>query len=808
MNKEKKKILLYGIGSLQNKGCEAIVDSVIEQINEAEIVLATFDYENDKKIKKEKIKKYINHHRQNYDEFTESEKKKLEKYQNMPFDYNNYELLYQRDVVKELEKSDLAIHVGGDNYCYGVNEWMYSINTKAKQLGKKTVLFGASLFDEITDLDLIINLKKYDLLMLREKISYNAIKKYIPEEKLMLIPDPAFSLKKKEVKLNSWYKNRKIVGLNLSPLTIKSEENYNDIKELINYILKNTDYSICLIPHVMVEEVSDYKILDRIAEDYKNEKRLYLERGNYDCKELKYIISKCSLLIAARTHASIAAYSTCVPTLVLGYSVKSRGIAEDIFGNYKDYVLPIEDINKDTLIEKFDYLNKNQNNIRKILKEKMLIIIKESEQLYENMCSRLDTLEKEKICKETDCVCCQVCANVCPKNAITMVKNEEGFLYPKIDLKKCINCGLCRKKCCRNIENIQQTKALECYAAKSKEKDILQSSSSGGVFYYLAKEILTHQGIVYGATISSLKVRHIRINEVTDIKKIQGSKYSQSNLKDIFPKVKTDLEENKKVLFSGTPCQILALRTYLGKDYSKLYTVSIICHGVINDDILEKRVREIEKNFDTEIEEVKYKSKVNGWDASSIEYKTKRINKAYKFADDPMMSLFVDNYILRESCYDCPSKGKNNVADIILGDYWGIYNVHKEFFDKKGTSAVIINTDKGAKLFNKVKNKFLLQETKYKSIEEYNQALKTSAKRPIERNIIFSEINENTFKLLEQAYNTQKLELANEKIMMLSQKLQSAEQKLTNISNSKRYRFINKLANIKSKLDIRKRRKK
>ena len=246
----------------------------------------------------------------------------------------------------------------------------------------------------------------------------------------------------------------------------------------------------------------------------------------------------------------------------------------------------------------------------------------------------------------------------------------------------------------------------------------------------------------------------------------------------------------------------------MAKEYPKLYTVSVICHGVINDNIVEKRVKEIEKNFETEIEEINFKSKVNGWDVASIEYKTKRINKVYKFADDPMMSLFVDNYILRESCYNCPSKGKNNVADIILGDYLGIYNVHKEFFDKKGTSAVIINTDKGAKLFNKVKNKFLLQETKYKSIEEYNQALKTSVKRPIERNIIFSEINENTFKLLEQAYNTQKLELANEKIMMLSQKLQSAEQKLTNISNSKRYRFINKLANIKSKLDIRKRRKK
>lgn len=806
---KKGKILLYGIGSFENRGCEALVDSVIEQIDkETEITLATFDYDNNKKFKKEKIAKYIDHYRRNYNEFTETEKEKYDKLEKMPFDYNNYELLYQRDVIKALTKSDLAIHIGGDNYCYGVNEWMYAINTKAKQLGKKTILFGASLFDEINDLNLITDLKKYDLLMLREKISYNAIKKYIPEEKLMLIPDPAFSLKSKKVELPQWYKNKKIIGLNLSPLTITTDKNYNDIKELINYILKTTDYSICLIPHVTVEEVSDYKILNRIAEDYKNEKRIYLEKANYNCKELKYIISNCQLLIAARTHASIAAYSTNVPTLVLGYSVKSRGIAEDIFGNYKDYVLPIENIDKDTLIEKFEYINKNQDTIRKNLREKMAVIIKESEESYKKMLERLEKLEKETICKKEKCIGCQVCANVCPKKAITLVKNEEGFLYPKIDLTKCINCGLCRKKCCRNIEKNQQTKAIECYAAKSKKKEILQTSSSGGVFYYLAKEILTHQGIVYGATISNLKVEHIRIDNVNDIKKIQGSKYSQSNVKTIFNDVKKDLGENKKVLFSGTPCQILALKTYLAKEYPKLYTVSVICHGVINDNILEKRVKEIEKNFETEIEEINFKSKVNGWDVASIEYKTKRINKAYKFADDPMMSLFVNNYILRESCYDCPSKGKNNVADIILGDYWGIYHVHPEFFDKKGTSAVIINSEKGSKLFKKVQNKFLLQETKYKNIEKYNSALSESVKRPNERNIIFADIKENSLKLLEQAYNTQKLELTNEKVILLSQKVQSAEQELTNIYNSKRYKFINKLANIKNKLDIRKRRKK
>ena len=211
----------------------------------------------------------------------------------------------------------------------------------------------------------------------------------------------------------------------------------------------------------------------------------------------------------------------------------------------------------------------------------------------------------------------------------------------------------------------------------------MQTSSSGGVFYYLAKEIITNKGIVYGATILNLKVEHIRINKVEDIKKIQGSKYTQSNVKSIFIDVKKDLEENKVVLFSGTPCQILALKTYLGKKYSKLYTVSVICHGVINDDILGKRVNEIEKKFETQIEEVNFRSKVNGWDIASIEYKTKRINKAYKFADDPMMSLFVDNYILRESCYDCPAKGKNNVADIILGDFWGIFNVRVNSLHKQ-----------------------------------------------------------------------------------------------------------------------------
>ena len=323
-----KKILLYGIGSLQNRGCEALVNSTIAQIDSnVEIVAATFDYEHDKNMYKDRIKYFVNHHKQNEEEFNEDEKKEFEHIKSIPFDYNNYEWFYERDVIKEMKDSDICIHIGGDNYCYGVNEWIYAINTKAKELNKKTVLWGASLYDEMHDLELINDLKKYDLLMIREKISYNAIKKYIDEDRLMLVPDPAFSLVPKKVKLSKWYKNRKVIGLNLSPLKKKKKDNEESIKEFIDYILNNTTYSIALVSHVAVEEVSDLSVLKKIKELYPDEDRIYLDDGEYDCQEIKYIISKCDLLVAARTHASIAAYSTGVPTLVIGYSVKSRGIA-------------------------------------------------------------------------------------------------------------------------------------------------------------------------------------------------------------------------------------------------------------------------------------------------------------------------------------------------------------------------------------------------------------------------------------------------------------------------------------------------
>lgn len=797
-----KKILIYGIGSLQNRGCEALVNSTISQIDKnVDIIAASFDYAHDKDMYKDRIKYFVNHHKHNEEEFTDKEKEEFRKIQNAPFDYYNYECFYERDVIQEMKDADICIHLGGDNYCYGVNEWIYAINTKAKELNKKTVLWGASLYDEINDMNLINDLKKYDLLMIREKISYNAIKNYIDEDRLLLVPDSAFSLTPKKIALSKWYKGRKVIGLNLSPLTVKTTENEYAIKRFIEYILKETEYSISLLPHVTVEEVSDLSILKKIKEEYKDEDRIFLDDGEYDCQEIKYIISQCDLLIAARTHASIAAYSTEVPTLVIGYSVKSRGIAEDLFGNYQDYVLATEELVEDQLINKFKYIDKNKDKIKVILKEKMKKVTKESKNLYNKMIERLDYLDKKYVCIKNKCTGCSACLNVCPVNAIKFVENKEGFLYPEIDLNKCIHCDKCRNTCIALHSKIDSSKIEGCYAVKAKSDEVRKISSSGGVFHYLATEILEEKGIVYGAALKNFKVEHIRITDKKDLRKIKGSKYAQSNLKNIFQQVQKDLKDNKKVLFSGTPCQIQGLKKYLYHDYEKLYTVSVICHGVINDKLMKKRILEMENQYDTKMKSLKYRSKIKGWDNSTIEFDLERICKSYTFTEDSLMNLYINNFILRESCYHCPAKGlENNIADIILGDYWGIYHVHREMFDNLGVSAVIIKTQKGKNLYDKVKNQFIEKETNIQNIVKYNPSLIESAKRPIERNRIFNDIENNELKILSNLCMCKIKSENYDKNSQLVSKNKELNDKLNQIYNSKRFKLIDKVGNIWNKI--------
>ncbi len=851
----KKKILLYGIGTYKNRGIEAILQSTINQIDKTkyDIEVATFDYNYNKKYYNKDITKYINHYKRP-NELNAKEKKLEEKYKNMPFDFNNFEKLYQSAVVQEMENVDICFSAGGDNYCYGGCNWLYTLDSLSNKTNKKTVLWGASLFEKIDNPLLINDLQNFDVLVIRESMTYNEVKKYVPEKRIILVSDPAFALEKKRVKLDPWYEKNKYIVLNLSPLTITSEEQNSEIVSFIDYILTKTEYSICLLPHVTNDESNDLNILNSIKDKYPNEKRIYLEDNNYNCNELKYIISKSSFAVVARTHASIAAYSTNVPTLVIGYSVKSKGIAKDIFGEYENYVIAKDDLKEGKLLEKFKYIESNEQKIKKILKEKMPNYIEQSKHIFDTVIDRLTELSKEEICNRSKCIGCGICSKKCPKNAIEMVEDEHGFIRPKINLDLCINCDICRRNCPINNSNLinnKKTFKSEYYAAKSRNNEIKKQSSSGGIFSVLAEATLKNNGVVYGCEMNNFKLNHVRIDNVNDLSRIRGSKYYQSNIINIFEQVKEDLEKGILVLFSGTPCNIGSLTSFLGKDYKNLITVSVICHGVTNEKILLKQISEIEKQENKKITNINFRSKDNGWTLASIEYDFDNSKLVNLFINDNFMNLYLKNIILRESCYNCSYKGDNNKADIILGDYWGIEVTNNKFFDESGVSFLIINSSNGKRFIsdNEIFNKIDYTNGRYEDIVKYNYLLFESVKMPDERfdymykmkycdlkylnlllemkkskqkinelmdenSRLFSNIEDLNSKVLEEDKLKQNIddlknennellkniEVSSDEKLQLQQKNEKLNEELWSIRNSKRFKFIDKIGNIKNKL--------
>ena len=801
-----KKILLYGVGTFKNHGVEAIVKSFTDQIDtrKYEINVATFDYLNNKKKFSNKVTKYIKHYKKT-NELNTKEKALENKYKKMPYDYNNFELLYQKDVANTLENMDINFSVGGDNYCYGFPTWLYALDNKSHSLNKRTVLLGASLFEDIEDEELIEDLNKFDVLVIRESLSLEAVKKIVPDYKILYLPDPAFSLKPKRVELNSWYKERKILGLNLSPLTLTDNKKYNAFVKLVEYILDNTDYSICLLPHVTNKENNDLTILRKLKNEFKQNDRVFLEKEKYDCQELKYIISKFNLFIVARTHASIAAYSQFVPTLVIGYSTKSKGIAKDIFGTSDNYVLSKDVINPSRLIESFNFLEQNKDNIKNQLEKVIPNMIKKSETIFDQIIEKIVIQNKLKICSKSKCIGCGLCKNLCPKNAISMEKGEDGFLYPVIDLKKCVECNICRNNCPINKESTVNDTKYKFYSAKNKNLETIKTSTSGGIFPLLAKEVLKEKGVVYGCNYKNFKTKHIRIAKEKDINKIVGSKYTQSSILEIIPQIKKDLSKNRKVLFSGTPCQVGMIKSYFTSD--NLMTVSVVCHGVMNDEIIKNYKKQLEKTEKDKLVTIQFRTKENGWTKSSIKYIYKNKTSINKFMDDDLMRLYLTNLILRESCYKCKFKGNENRADIIIGDCWGIEVTNKRMYDEEGVSLLTCRTNKGSELFNKIKSEIDIGLEKEENTHIYNPSLYESSDRPIERNYLFQDLYKD-FKLMSDKYfykaQTKKylkeVKTKEEEINKLSDENRVLHNRLVEIYNSRRWKVTESTANTINRL--------
>lgn len=364
------KIKLYYHGGSSNHGCEAIVRSTKKILNCDVDLFSTasnedYYYELNKIAniiddKERIIKKY------SWKYFASALQIKLTKQTILNTKFRRY------NFIGKVNKNDVCLSIGGDNYCYHGIEKLSDLNYLIKKKGAKTVLWGCSIEPNILNDKTIKDLKRYDLITVRETLTMNGLHENGIIDNVKLFSDPAFQLDKIELPLPKHFINGNTVGINVSPLVIDCENNngitYKNFSHLIKYIIDETDMNIVLVPHVVKNDNDDRQPLSKLYNEFKYSNRICL-LDDYNCMELKGFISRCRFFIGARTHATIAAYSTNVPTLVVGYSIKAKGIAKDIFGNFEKYVIPVQSLEKeDELTIGFKWLIKNENSIKEHLK--------------------------------------------------------------------------------------------------------------------------------------------------------------------------------------------------------------------------------------------------------------------------------------------------------------------------------------------------------------------------------------------------------------------------------------------------------
>ncbi|MGN8785455.1 polysaccharide pyruvyl transferase family protein [Blautia sp. HCP3S3_D9] len=364
---------LYSHGGSGNHGCEAIVRSTIKVLNENSVNVFSHNVDQDVKYGIDDI---CNLQKDTLSSIQRGSLKwLLSSIQSKITGRIDLKVKYQRKLLFEnIHSGDICFSVGGDNYCYAGVEILGAVNHCLRKKHCKTVLWGCSVEPELLNNQQVINdISKFDLITARESISYQALKRI--NNNTYLIPDSAFTLDRIDLPLPTGWKENNTIGVNASPLILSSGNNENIVMEayrkLIITIIENTDSTIALIPHVVWDNNDDREILKQLYEEFKDTGRLVLV-DDFNCMQLKGYIARCRMFIGARTHATIAAYSSCVPTLVLGYSVKSRGIAKDLFGTDKNYVISVQGM-KDTnlLSEGFLWLLENEKSIKSHLHSMM-----------------------------------------------------------------------------------------------------------------------------------------------------------------------------------------------------------------------------------------------------------------------------------------------------------------------------------------------------------------------------------------------------------------------------------------------------
>ncbi len=377
-----------------------------------------------------------------------------------------------------------------------------------------------------------------------------------------------------------------------------------------------------------------------------------------------------------------------------------------------------------------------------------------------------------KILENTDlCTGCTACQSSCPVEAIEMVKNAKGFLYPEINQKICIDCARCKNVC--PILNQKNKKSLgKTYAGYTKDSLAHKKSSSGGIFAELAKWVLEQNGCVYGAAFDhSMTLRHIRVTSLNDLDSILGSKYVQSDLGHVFADVRADLKDDQLVLFCGTSCQVAGLKSYLGHEYSNLLTADLICHGVpspemfqiylsqvVSDKVTDYQFRNKDRGLKKQetlivgetgellrqpTQENKYYqgflknlyirpschsctfkglNRVSDFTLGDYwavrEYDPEQENKYYQG--------FLKNLYIRPSCHSCTFKGLNRVSDFTLGDYWAVREYDPDLANDYGTSCIIVHSPKGEEILSRLQERLKIKPANLKNVTVWNDCYERS----------------------------------------------------------------------------------
>lgn len=357
------------------------------------------------------------------------------------------------------------------------------------------------------------------------------------------------------------------------------------------------------------------------------------------------------------------------------------------------------------------------------------------------------------------CCGCRACEQICPKECIDMVIDNEGFIYPKISTDKCISCKMCEKVCPIKDNGYKDKKVYNnprAYGAYNKNTDILDKSTSGGAFTAIVDSFFDDEIIVFGAEYDkNLIVRHSYVTNRQSLEKFRGSKYVQSDLGMCYTKVKEFLNYGRKVLFSGTPCQVAGLKSFLQKDYDNLLSIDIMCHGVPSPKVFEMYKEYLSKKHRSRVTGLNFRDKsVRGWDTPymTINFENGKTLSTIGY-DDLFTMGFYKKLYQRPICHKCPFAQVPRVSDITIADFWGIEEINPSFKNNKGTSLLLINSDKGISLYPKLEKYLLLEETDLSMAKKFNPQLSKPASPNPKRKYFMNDLDNNKdFNQLRKVY--------------------------------------------------------